>query len=69
MHVCVQDADTSAEQRALLALRHQLNRHSLSDLCDCQSACLVGFDDGHANNKSASGPIGQRGHRPGYYWG
>lgn len=69
MQVWVQDGDTSAEQRALLALWHQPNRHGLSDLCDCQSACLVGFNDGHVNNKSASRTIGQRGHRPGYYWG
>lgn len=68
VRVCVSDADTSAEQWALPALRHQPDRHGLSNLLDCQSTCLVGLDEGHGDIKSASGPIGQRAHRPGYHW-
>lgn len=69
MQACVRAAHTSAEERAPLALRHQLHRHGLSDLRDCQSTSLVGPDDGHAYEKSASGSVGQRGHRAGHHWG
>lgn len=61
-YACVQGGRTSTEQRALLALRHQLDRHGLSDLRDRESAGFVSLNEGDVYIKGASGPRGEGGH-------
>lgn len=74
MCVCVgmwfkfQEVGTSAEQRALLALRQQLDQHGLADLRDGQSSCFVGFNEGDVYIDGPPRPRGHRGHLPGYHW-